>query len=91
MDLGTATIAGAAVAAAAYIDGKFQVRKDLRDLWNVKRAQLEWNRAVKKGEASLWTQFEQQVERLPSSTRCIWSKTGCYTWSETHAQACRYA
>ncbi|KAG9519435.1 acetyl-CoA synthetase-like protein, partial [Aureobasidium melanogenum] len=91
MDLGTATIAGAAVAAAAYIDGRFQVRKDLRDLWNVKRAQLEWNRAVKKGEASLWTQFEQQVERLPSSTRCIWSKTGCYTWSETHAQACRYA
>jgi hypothetical protein len=42
---GTATIAGAAVAAAAYIDGRLQITKDLRDLWNVKRAQFEWNRA----------------------------------------------
>lgn len=46
---------------------------------------------VKKGEASLWSQFEQQVKRLPASTRCIWSRTGCYTWSETHVQACQYA
>ncbi|THV98152.1 acetyl-CoA synthetase-like protein [Aureobasidium pullulans] len=91
MDLGTATVAGAAVAAAAYIDGKLQIRKDLRDLWNVKRAQFEWNRAVKKGEPSLWSQFEKQVQRLPSSTTCLWSKTGTYTWSETRAQACRYA
>jgi hypothetical protein len=37
--------AGAAVAAAAYIDGRLQITKDLRDLWNVKRAQFEWNRA----------------------------------------------
>ncbi|KAI5195275.1 acetyl-CoA synthetase-like protein [Aureobasidium subglaciale] len=88
---GTATIAGAAVAAAAYIDAKLQIRKDLRDLWNVKRATFEWNRAVKKEEHSLWCQFENQVKRLPSTTRCLWSKTGCYTWSETHAQACRYA
>lgn len=42
---GTASIAGATLAAAAYIDGKLQLRKDLLDLWQVKRAQREWNQA----------------------------------------------
>jgi len=39
---------------------------------------------------SLWYQFEAQVHRLPSTEECIWSRTGCYTWAETYANACRY-
>jgi acyl-CoA synthetase (AMP-forming)/AMP-acid ligase II len=39
---------------------------------------------------SLWYQFEAQVRRLPSTEECIWSRTGCYTWAETYANACRY-
>jgi acyl-CoA synthetase (AMP-forming)/AMP-acid ligase II len=40
--------------------------------------------------ASLWYQFEAQVRRLPSHDEAIWSRTGCYTWAETYANACRY-
>jgi acyl-CoA synthetase (AMP-forming)/AMP-acid ligase II len=40
--------------------------------------------------ASLWYQFEAQVRRLPATEEAIWSRTGCYTWAETYANACRY-
>lgn len=39
---------------------------------------------------SVWYQFEAQVRRLPSNEEAIWSRTGCYTWAETYANACRY-
>lgn len=28
---------------------------------------------------------------MPPTEEAIWSRTGCYTWAETYAQACRYA
>jgi acyl-coenzyme A synthetase/AMP-(fatty) acid ligase len=31
------------------------------------------------------------VHRQPSDAEAIWSRTGCYTWAETYANACRYA
>lgn len=43
------------------------------------------------GRVSLWYNFEKQVQRLPSQQECIWSRTGCYTWRETHEYACCYA
>ena len=45
--------------------------------------------AAGKGQ-SLWYQFEAQVHRLPSDAEAIWSRTGCYTWAEAYANACRY-
>lgn len=28
---------------------------------------------------------------MPETEEAIWSRTGCYTWAETYANACRYA
>lgn len=38
----------------------------------------------------MWYFFADAVARFPS-TRAIWSRTGEYTWQETHDAACRYA
>jgi acyl-CoA synthetase (AMP-forming)/AMP-acid ligase II len=82
-------IAGTA-AAAAYIDAKYHLSKDVRGILGARANQkaLEKN-AAGKGQ-SLWYQFEAQVHRLPSDAEAIWSRTGCYTWAETYANACRY-
>lgn len=82
-------IAGTA-AAAAYIDAKYHLSKDIRGILGARANQkaLEKN-AAGKGQ-SLWYQFEAQVHRLPSDAEAIWSRTGCYTWAETYANACRY-
>lgn len=46
---------------------------------------------IAKGQGlSPWYQFEAQVHRLPAHEEAIWSRTGCYTWAETYANACRY-
>lgn len=77
-------------AAAAYIDAKYHISKDLRAIRGGKAAQrtLEAN-ANGKGP-SLWYQFEAQVRRMSSQDEAIWSRNGCYTWAETYANACRY-
>lgn len=46
---------------------------------------------AKADRMSLWYRFEEQVKRLSDSAECIWSRTGVYDWSQTYAQACRYA
>ncbi|KAL6153426.1 putative NRPS-like protein biosynthetic cluster [Exserohilum turcicum] len=88
-----APVAGAiagVTAAAAYIDAKYHVSKDLAAI----RGQKAAVRAIEKNSQgkgqSLWYQFETQVRRLPANEECIWSRNGCYTWAETYANACRY-
>ena len=54
-------------------------------------APLTSSRTVKSGKTSLWYQFEKQAETLPQSARCIWSRTGCYTWKEAYTQSCQFA
>jgi len=46
---------------------------------------------VKAGKSSIWDLFEANADKLPTKEECIWSRTGCYTWQETYAQACSYA
>lgn len=86
-------IAGAlagATAAAAYLDAKFHISKDVRSILGQRAAQRALDKAAGGKGQSLWYQFEYQVRRLPSHEEAIWSRTGCYTWAETYANACRY-
>ncbi|KAF2708219.1 fatty acid transporter-like protein [Pleomassaria siparia CBS 279.74] len=82
-------IAGA-TAAAAYLDAKFHISKDVHKIRSDKNVETEFAKAGANNRGSLWYHFEAQVRRLPANEEAIWSRTGCYTWGETHAQACRY-
>ncbi|KAK7183773.1 hypothetical protein DPSP01_004404 [Paraphaeosphaeria sporulosa] len=77
--------------AAAYLDAKFHIRKDLRALRGLNSAQRDFDAACKKNGRSLWYFFEAQAHQQPESSEAIWSRTACYTWGETYANACRYA
>ncbi|KAJ4297536.1 hypothetical protein N0V90_005428 [Kalmusia sp. IMI 367209] len=84
-------IAGA-TAAAAYIDAKFHVRRDISAIRRLNGTQRAFEEGIKKhGSRSLWYFFEDQVHQLPETSEAIWSRAGCYTWAETYANACRYA
>ncbi|KAF2017209.1 fatty acid transporter-like protein [Aaosphaeria arxii CBS 175.79] len=83
-------IAGA-TAAAAYIDAKFHITKDLQAIRRGKASEKEFARQGGYKRGSLWHFFEEQVHRLPETEEAIWSREGCYTWGETYAQACRYS
>ncbi|KAF2636403.1 fatty acid transporter-like protein [Massarina eburnea CBS 473.64] len=93
MALPIVPVAGAiagATAAAAYLDAKFHIRKDINTLRADSSSEREFARRSTDNRASLWYHFEEQVRRLPETEEAIWSRTGCYTWPETYANACRY-
>lgn len=92
-DLAIAPIAGAiagVTAAAAYIDAKYHITKDISAIRGQKATQRALDKNAKPPSQSLWYQFEAQVRRLPAQDEAIWSRNGCYTWAETYANACRY-
>lgn len=92
MSLATAAAALTSTAVAAtYLDAKFHIQEDLSTLYRVWSTNRDWEQAAKADRRSLWYRFEAQVKRLPATEQCIWSRAGCYTWGETHAQSCRYA
>ena len=84
-------IAAGATAAAAYLDSKHHVTKDVQNIWRVRQATKKFEAAAKANRICLWYFFEQAAKRMPADEQCLWSRTGCYTWRETHANACRYA
>ncbi|KAH7398706.1 hypothetical protein DE146DRAFT_655357 [Phaeosphaeria sp. MPI-PUGE-AT-0046c] len=88
-----APVAGAIAgvsAAAAYIDAKYHISKDLRGIRGQRANQRALEKTAQGKGQSLWYQFEAQVRRLPPHDEAIWSRNGCYTWAETYANACRY-
>ncbi|CAO2650946.1 Nn.00g092430.m01.CDS01 [Neocucurbitaria sp. VM-36] len=88
-----APVAGAIAgvsAAAAYLDAKYHISKDIRALRGQRAAQRALEKNSQGKGQSLWYQFEAQVHRLPAQEEAIWSRNGCYTWAETYANACRY-
>jgi acyl-CoA synthetase (AMP-forming)/AMP-acid ligase II len=80
-----------ATAAAAYLDARFHLTKDIAGIRGQKAAQRAIDKAARGRGQSPWYAFEEQVRRLPAHDEAIWSRTGCYTWAETYANACRYA
>ncbi|KAF2430365.1 acetyl-CoA synthetase-like protein [Tothia fuscella] len=84
-----AAIAGTA-AAAAYLDAKLHITKDLKSLYNLKATEWSLAKAAKLNRWNLWYYFEDTVNRLPPNEEAIWSQTGCYTFRQTYDQSCRY-
>jgi acyl-coenzyme A synthetase/AMP-(fatty) acid ligase len=49
---------------------------------------------VKRGEFCQWYNVERQCQRLAKvapNEEAIWSRTGCYTWSQTYTKILQYA
>ncbi|KAF1963021.1 fatty acid transporter-like protein [Byssothecium circinans] len=93
MALPIVPVAGAiagVTAAAAYLDAKFHIHKDISLIRKNARVKREFAQRTANNRACLWYQFEEQARRLPATEQAIWSRTGCYTWPETYANACRY-
>ncbi|GAB7346722.1 hypothetical protein MBLNU459_g1834t1 [Dothideomycetes sp. NU459] len=60
MALATGALAASTAAVAAYLDAKFHIQKDIRSIWEARRAQQDWAAAAKAGRVSLWYRFEEQ-------------------------------
>ncbi|KAL1970232.1 hypothetical protein VTN77DRAFT_5392 [Rasamsonia byssochlamydoides] len=90
MSLGTAAaIAGGAAAAAAYLDAKFHLTKDLLHLRNARRATKKYAQAEKNGRINPWFYFED-IAHTYLDTTCIWSRDRSYTYREAYDRACQY-
>lgn len=85
-----AGVTAAVASAASYLDARYNIRHDLRVLARQRAAAQAVQRNAKSGRFCLWYQFEDQVKSRPVNEECIWSQNGCYTWSQTYDQSCRY-
>ncbi|KAI9837202.1 MAG: hypothetical protein M1837_003081, partial [Sclerophora amabilis] len=90
MALATAATVAGSSAVAAYLDAKFQIRKDIISLVRAGKAERQRRNAVRARRESIWYFFESRCERYPGND-CIWSRSGCYTSHEAYQQSCRYA
>ncbi|ORY58047.1 fatty-acyl-CoA synthase [Pseudomassariella vexata] len=84
-----AAVAGG-LAAAAYLDGKYQLRRDLSIVKRVKGAEHRYNQVVKQDRISAWYNFAEVCQRH-SHEQAIWSRAGNWTFGELHDQTTRYA
>ncbi|EPE26716.1 Acetyl-CoA synthetase-like protein [Glarea lozoyensis ATCC 20868] len=90
MALVTAAAVAGTTLAGMYLDAKYHVRKDIRELNRGRTVVKMYAEAVRQNRVSLWYFFEQAVNRKPTH-EAIWSRTGCYTFAETHIRATQYA
>jgi acyl-CoA synthetase (AMP-forming)/AMP-acid ligase II len=84
----TAALAGT-TAAAMYLDGRYHLKKDLRNMMGSRRAAKQWEKAVKTNRQSLYYLFEDAVIRRQNED-CIWSRTGCFTWNQAYDRVNQY-
>ncbi|KAF2404571.1 acetyl-CoA synthetase-like protein [Trichodelitschia bisporula] len=94
MPLVTAAAAAAgATAAAAYLNAKFHITKDINSVKIFKENEETLAQMIKTDRMSLFYRFEDTAKRLASypNELCIWSREGSYTWSAAYDQVLRYA
>lgn len=91
-----AAIAAGASAAAAYIDAKYHIRKDISTIRTNRRTANEAQKRAKANRRSLWYAFEETVEQHQDSVG-LWYRPNPsepavqYTWRETYDKSCRWA
>lgn len=86
-----ATIAGV-TAASAYLNAKYHVVKDLKTLYHLRQSTRSYEKAALAKRHSLWYPFEDQVNRLPPTEACVWSRdVGNLNWHQVYDLACQYA
>lgn len=76
--------------AAAYLDAKFHIRKDLGIFQRLIAGKREYSRALSHNRISIWYAFEDQC-RKSWNNRAIWSRNGSYTYGQLYQESCRYA
>ncbi|KAK4934386.1 hypothetical protein LTR66_015617, partial [Elasticomyces elasticus] len=84
-----AAVAGG-LAAAAWLDGKYQLSRELNTVRKIKRAERVYAQAVKGDTVSPWYILEAACKKYPDN-RAIWTREGTWTFRELHDQVVRYA
>lgn len=69
----TAALAAGGVAAAAYLDGKYQLRNDVSSIIKLKKAERDYQRRLKADRLSPWYILDETCRRQPND-RAIWSR-----------------
>jgi len=82
--------AAAALAAGTYLDGKYQLRRDIKTWMKMKRGQKAYEEAVKADRLSPWYLLADSCARHPD-LRAIWTREREWTFKEFHDQTVRYA
>lgn len=72
------------------MDGKFAIKKDLDALSMVKKVTKAYIEASQNNRLSLYYFFEDSVKRRQNED-CIWSREGCFTWSQADERVNQYA
>ncbi|EER43899.1 AMP dependent ligase [Histoplasma capsulatum H143] len=86
----TAAAAVAGVGAlGAYLDGKYQLRRDAYTIHRMRRSERIAARAKAEGRLNVWYVFRNVVEKYPNAL-CVWSRTGSYTFREVLDISCQY-
>ncbi|CAK4031589.1 very long-chain acyl- synthetase fatty acid transporter like [Lecanosticta acicola] len=85
-----------ASAAAAYLDAKYHISKDVTTIRQQNRLMKLVQAKAQQNKQSLWYDFEQQALKLQDQP-CIWYRTEptepptIYTWTETYRTVNRFA
>ncbi|OAX77962.1 hypothetical protein ACJ72_07733 [Emergomyces africanus] len=89
MALAAAAAVAGVGALGAYLNGKYQLKKDIQALNRTKRSERIVARARAEGKLNVWYVFKNTVEKYPDAL-CVWSRTGSYTFQQVHDIACQY-
>ncbi|KAF2102811.1 acetyl-CoA synthetase-like protein [Rhizodiscina lignyota] len=84
-----AAIAGA-TAASAYLNAKFHIEKDLKELYSIRRGRVHLEKLKKQNKVNLYGTFRSNAETFPDAD-CLWTPTATFTWAQTLANIHRYA
>ncbi|RAL13308.1 putative very-long-chain acyl-CoA synthetase family protein (CefD1) [Aspergillus homomorphus CBS 101889] len=80
----------AALTAAAYLNAKFHLTKDLGVLRTVRQATRSTQHAQSQGQVNLWFNFLEAATNYPDLI-AIWTRERSFTYREVLAAAARYA
>ncbi|KAK2786201.1 hypothetical protein FQN52_007948 [Onygenales sp. PD_12] len=89
MALATAAAVTGAGALAAYLDAKFQLKKDLAGIHRLRKSERAVAKSSAEGRLNVWFLFRETVLKYPHAN-CIWSKDGIYTFQQVYDMACQY-
>ena len=85
-----AAVAAGSLAGAAYLDGKFHIRKDLEALSRLRKGAKEYARVVKEDKVCFWYVVEEQCKKS-WNRRAIWSREAEYTFGRLYEESVQYA
>ncbi|KAF8859354.1 long-chain fatty acid transporter-like protein [Acephala macrosclerotiorum] len=73
-----------------YLDGRYAIRKDIRGLRRLKAIEKLYLDHIKENRVSLYYFFEDTV-KVKLNEECLWSREGCYTWTQVYEKSHQYA